>query len=65
MKNSDTSQVVYEALVKARCLTKSEILRIAGRNTRCCDDLLATMEAQGFLLSEDEKGLVYPFRRMV
>jgi hypothetical protein len=63
-RNFSVAEAVYQEIVERGCMRKSEVLRFAGQKTTCADNFLICMEVSGFLLSEDERGVLYPFRRI-
>jgi hypothetical protein len=60
METRDT-QVIWSALLKTPGMRKMDILHLTGRKGLDCDTVLLKMEKEGYLLSEDENGRIYPF----
>jgi hypothetical protein len=61
---TSTAESVYKEIVSRGSMRKVDIMRFAGMRGNCADVFLTSMEINGFLLSEDDKGVLYPFRRI-
>ena len=55
---------VYEYLLQHPGARKKELIKPAGQERCNYDNMLTSMEQHGFLLSEDERGRMYAFRRV-
>jgi len=53
---------IYTTLLQHPGTTRGELSRLTGHKYHNINGLLTTMESNGFYLSEDQYGRLYPFK---